>query len=484
MGDLDASGKGTNFKRVLLNYDAIRAESADRCLFCLNRQQQMALIAILEPLSWKTRWYSPTNATIDTDWLSDFVAQLEAELMTDHCDIQTAIDNINTTITNINTNITTINTEITTINNSLTVIENNVTNIDIEVKNVITQNTNINIVNVITTFVSFSSNTMDTGSTEMYARYNALCAGLNDWCYTQAYRIAAANGVSGAGLALIVAGLSVGVNLLEGLVHSDNPGAYSATDLENAFTSAADMDAVICHMVTYLALLPVTFDNFKNALSTFSPANAYQTTISISLQAALAYYDAYTAFVMNQQSEFEIALAANPTDFNCLSCGVAGWCAVPQTWDLTALNLLPWVIDRGVLTAGKGIVGQSIPGDASNYGWDVSIYFPNGCAALNSKGFIFTQAHLPSGAIGNAHTIEFWDMPIGGGTPAKYNSSNIGPSPLTWPTATADARRGIPAPVAGRILYRIRLYTNTAYYANATSSPVTASYLTKLQFVV
>jgi len=465
MGNLKYDSGHGRYKGLLFNYDFVKGESEDRCLFCLTKQQVAYLLSSLEPARWKTRWYSPTDADIDTDWLDAVFSKLEAELMTDHCDLDSTL--------------TTIQNSLTTINNNLTIVENNITNIDIEVKNIITQNTNINIVNVINNFVTFATTTDDNTATETYARYNALCAGINDWVYSQCYRVAAAAGVSAFGLDLIVAGLTVGVNALEGLVHTDNPGAYSATDLQNAFTSATDMEAVACWIIQYLALLPMSFDSFKSSLSAFTPANAYQTTIAVTLQAALIYYDAYTAFVMNQQSEFQIALAAHPTGFSCLTCSALSFCSIPQTWDFVARNSLPWIIERGVIDGINGVKAVQIAGDLQ-FGYDVSIEFSPPCTALATHHIHFFTAQQSPG--GNAYTIEYYYLLAGVLT--RYNQSNSA-SVSVWP-AVDDLASVIPAPPGGVGvgIAKIRWYTNTAYYGNATSHPSAAAKLTKITFAV
>src|SRR5262245_7852187 len=83
------------YKGILFNYDAVREESEDRCLFCLTKQQVAYLLASLEPARWKTRWYSPTDQEIDTDWLDAVFSALEVELMTDHCNIDEVLTEIN-----------------------------------------------------------------------------------------------------------------------------------------------------------------------------------------------------------------------------------------------------------------------------------------------------------------------------------------------------------------------------------------------------
>ena len=51
-----------NYDRAILASDA-----SEECCYCLTNGQVRALLAQTEYLAWATRWYSPTNAEIDTD---------------------------------------------------------------------------------------------------------------------------------------------------------------------------------------------------------------------------------------------------------------------------------------------------------------------------------------------------------------------------------------------------------------------------------
>lgn len=470
-------------KTIQLNYDAIRDQTEDRCLFCLNRQQQMALLAVIEPLGWLKRWYSPTDAPLDFDWIEDFYAQLAAELMTDHCDIDTAITNINTQLTTINTNITTINTDITTINtnitdvqNSLTIVQNNVTNV-------------FNIVTPISLTLNlpdetFTSDSADVTEDETYARYNAFCKIVTNWMLSEAaavmYKLGAPpSSINDVLLIIDSWALQSWANLFA------SGSTYTVVEIHDAFLDTTALNDVACAIITNLATLAPTYVNFKNMLFGYTPP-AYpdhRAIIADTILNALVYLDGYNAFMALYTPAFQAMLAAGVSGYYCPPCTSPNFCSVPQSWNLAIGQKLPWLIQRGVYVEGQGIQGQAIPGDATTYGWDVSIIWPTGCSAVHGKGLKFTQAHLPSGALGNTHTLEQWSIPIGGGTPTKDNTASVGPNP-TWPTPTQSARIALITPAAGRIMYKLRLYTNTAYYANATSSTVTASLLTALDLVV
>lgn len=70
----------TNWKAALLNYDAIMgADLTPHCLQ-LDQRQIMAILALIEPLRWKTRWFGDTEP--DEAILGEFVETLYAELAT------------------------------------------------------------------------------------------------------------------------------------------------------------------------------------------------------------------------------------------------------------------------------------------------------------------------------------------------------------------------------------------------------------------
>src|SRR5262245_51253822 len=165
MGKLRYDVGHNRWKGLEWNYDDIHGESEDRCFYCLTKQQVAFLLAALEPGRWKTRWYSLTDQVIDTNWLDEMVSSLQEELMADHCNIDTAIEQIQNDITNINNNIVTINTDIDVINTNIEVINTNIevinTDIDIIQNNVINityQNNTTNITNVTVGFYTFSAN--------------------------------------------------------------------------------------------------------------------------------------------------------------------------------------------------------------------------------------------------------------------------------------------------------------------------------------
>lgn len=76
-----------NNKAIILGYDEIIASpnSVKSCLYCLQQNEVEALIAVLEPLEWVTRWFSETNAFIDPNVVYNFSAVIQGKLMNGCC---------------------------------------------------------------------------------------------------------------------------------------------------------------------------------------------------------------------------------------------------------------------------------------------------------------------------------------------------------------------------------------------------------------
>jgi len=460
MGDIEPVGK---WKSISLDYDFIRSISADKCLYCLSAQQAQILLSIVELWRYKTRWYSEIGTALDTDWIEAAIDKISEELMVDHCDIDA-------TLTAIENNITTINNNITTVNNNLTVLETNVTNITVQ--------NNLTVINNFTAnFTTYTTNNTDTGLTAIYARYNAFCEGIIDWIKSECYIVLANIGASPTMLQAVYSIIAGGLGPIAGLLFHGNPGAYTPTQIYTALTSLPDQYAVACYMVTYLANLPVTQANFQTALAGFTPANSNQTVIWVTLQAALLYGDAFAAFASNMQNEFQLALATNPTDFYCVACTPPSFCAFPQTWDFRIPQLLPWVINRGTLTVGQGIIG--IPQNEAAYTFDVSIYYPTPCTTIIGRAFKFLERHLPATA-GSVNNLTFWYLLAG--VPTVYNTQSLSNNTLAWPAYNATLSFfTIPAPPGGAGVYRIRLRGNTPIYGNTVN--LTAHDLAEIQII-
>ncbi len=70
-----------NWKGEIWNYDHYIPDETKECLYCLTDKQAEILRGILVPIAWKTRWFSPTDATIDGDLIEQFRDGLIRRLM-------------------------------------------------------------------------------------------------------------------------------------------------------------------------------------------------------------------------------------------------------------------------------------------------------------------------------------------------------------------------------------------------------------------
>lgn len=480
MGDLTPK-PNTQGKVAQTDYDFWLTQSEDTCLYCLSARQIAILLTALPMSEWRTRWFSPTGATPDMDLIRAEVAKIETELMTNHCDLETAINNINTQITTINSTLVTVNADITTINNNLTIVQNNLTIVQQNVVNVYNQNTNLTVTLNIPD-QTFSSDSHDITATTTYARYNAFCKIVTNWMLSEAaaevWQLSAPPTTLNDILNLIDAW---GKQVYSNITAPSTP--YTYVQIHDAFVDSAALNDVACYIIGKIATLAPSYQNFVTLLTgaSFPAYPDHRAIIQAVILSALNYLDGFNAFMSLYTPAYEAILATNPTGFYCPPCTPSDGCVVPATYDFTLGQKGPWLLYRGKLIPGTGIIGVTTPYDPSNTGYDLALVFPNGCAALHNKGIIMTANHL-NASVGNAWTLEFWSIPTGGGTPTKYSTASAGPS-ATYPAFTTSARLNISPPTAGNVLYEIRWYINTGYYGNATQQPCTSSTLQKIQIV-
>lgn len=76
-----------NWKGLSLGYDEIIVSPASEqgCCYCLRDNEVEALLALIQPLEWRTRWYSETGADIELSEIVKFKERLERKLMDDCC---------------------------------------------------------------------------------------------------------------------------------------------------------------------------------------------------------------------------------------------------------------------------------------------------------------------------------------------------------------------------------------------------------------
>lgn len=345
-------------KTVQVNYDAIIAQADERCLFCLTRAQQMALIAIIEPLGWTKRWYSPTGATITKDFVENFLAQLEAELMTDHCDIDAAL-------TTINNSLTTINNDITTINNNLTIVYNT-TNVNLQIVNQATDTYQLNFIQnwmsqgkAAVPKQTYLTDAGDTTNTEAYARWCALVTACTRWVKTVVYNTVANTDPGNVDLPTLWTSIVAAGGLVLGTLVDQSILSFAPT-ISQIIAAGEDSTSVLlvaCNLANALANLPPTYANLGTAIAatTYTAAtNPYylQQVLSAWWGADAALQYSYNSFLSILEEAYIKALATNPTDWTCGSCTLA---AGFGTVDFSLGQKAPWIIIHGNLTPSVGI---------------------------------------------------------------------------------------------------------------------------------
>lgn len=73
-----------NWKAEVFPYDIFFPDNSGECLYCLTENQAMLLRGLLEPIAWKTRWFSDTQ-DIDRDTIEAFTDDTIRRLMMSCC---------------------------------------------------------------------------------------------------------------------------------------------------------------------------------------------------------------------------------------------------------------------------------------------------------------------------------------------------------------------------------------------------------------
>ena len=169
-----------------------------------------------------------------------------------------------------------------------------------------------------------------------------------DWIYSEVFRVQDALGAGSADLNDILAEIALEFVMV---TQGYGSGGHSPSDIQTAILSLSDVEALACAMITYLQDKDVSYDNFTHAIDSFSPANANQTLLADLVSLAIIHYDAFNDFIGNMELENQLALALNPTSYDCPACGSIGaYCSTSETWDFTLGQKIPWFVYRG---AGK-----------------------------------------------------------------------------------------------------------------------------------
>lgn len=71
-----------DWKAITWDQDYIKSFSdAVECPYYLNEQEVQALLTVMEIMGWRTRWYSPSDQPIDTEWITELADGISDKLM-------------------------------------------------------------------------------------------------------------------------------------------------------------------------------------------------------------------------------------------------------------------------------------------------------------------------------------------------------------------------------------------------------------------
>src|ERR1044072_4986607 len=73
------------FKGLQWDYDAVVALSDKECCFSLSEREINILLATIDPIAWRTRWFSYSDQVIDTENLVKWQGNLARKLMSGCC---------------------------------------------------------------------------------------------------------------------------------------------------------------------------------------------------------------------------------------------------------------------------------------------------------------------------------------------------------------------------------------------------------------
>lgn len=462
MGDITESAKGSNAKAIRLNYDYIRDQSADKCLFCLSKQQVMALIASIEPLSWKTRWYSLIGTAIDTDWIDSFYAQLENELMTDHCDLATDITNILTEITNINTTITTINTNITNIQNitNINITQVNQGTYNYEVNYILGQlgNPNCNLPDK--SFLTKTTDSQDDRYNRWAALINACVRFIKTICYRMLYVDTPTNT---SDLETAWQDLATAGGVVLGLVAFNPLSTFgiSFSTLLTAMTDSTAMLNVACTMANALAFNAISFANFSAACSagawTAGTDEYYLQVVLAAAEGADVLQYNYNAFLNVLALEFVKAQAIIPvlTSYDYLGCQLGT--NLPLTANFLIGDFEGWVVKYGIYEPGNGIRSAHTYDEGSGSTWNVVWVYRDFPSLVNTSSYNLEYLGTTDGeglTVSTATPINIAEyVPSGGVCPDTLTSY----SPIGGVTADGTVKITGPLSASGSGLCRIHV---------------------------
>ncbi len=74
-----------NWKAQTFPYDHYIPDETEECLYCLTEKQAELLRGIIEPIAWKTRWWSELGVDIETDEIENLRADITRRLIMSCC---------------------------------------------------------------------------------------------------------------------------------------------------------------------------------------------------------------------------------------------------------------------------------------------------------------------------------------------------------------------------------------------------------------
>jgi hypothetical protein len=399
------------------------------------------------------------------------IAAQTTTILSDVAEIGTDVDHIEDIVADADDGVAEISEDVDNIEILVGKMKNSVTNI--------TNNTLITL-NFAGPDETFSSSSTDTTLTETYARYNALCEAVVNWMVADAYAVIDILGAGPTDLNTLAASIQAYALSLAYVLIPGVP-AYTISTIVAAFTDTAALNDVACAIITYLQNLPPTSLNFSAALSAYTPPALPDNRHIIYDTLLLALFDlqAYQGFLSILQPAFEKQIASAPTGYVCVPCGTfPGFCGIPETWDFAAGVKAPWLISRGKLVYGQGIVGTQAPGDL-NFSVEVNMYFPTPCTTIVGHHFEVTHAHLSN--VGNSFVVQYYYLLSGVET--LFNSSSRA-QVLAWPQDDVDSMV-VPNPPGSVGISRIRFacLTTFAPVTGLSTSASSASRISKIRFI-
>jgi len=374
-------------KTVMLNYDAILAEPTDSCLFCLTRQQQMALIGLIEPLAWTKRWYSLTDTPIDQDVIDDFYAQLEANLMTDACDLGNQITSMIVMLQELN---------------QMACLQFD------QAKAYYRQQLLANGTPGGTPNPSWAYDAGDVTTDQQYARQQALCNAIKRALFTAYQQQLAAGAITLGGLAGVTGIINPVLGMAVGAI-----GGILLADLYAATQNSTAVDNVACCMYQALDGL-VDETSFRTSLDScgFSfPSD--EATLAGAAAACFndpvlgtGNYRAFQSILGEENGKAVAAGTSAPGD--CENCGE---CA-DKTWDYTLGQRIWNVFPIGTLVAGTGLKGIKTTNGATGQDVDdfrIEITFPTPCDLTGASTTTVVNGGTPYAGGGSGWTLEIYD---------------------------------------------------------------------------